>query len=116
MSHTKIISNSSGTHDVTYYDNDSLQSFTEKEIQKEKQTKDFAFSEYNLCLLLAIDRIQSAIRESNRCLEQEQEMFVGNPTHDIYEQINNIQRETWKLSQKLRELKDELFQKTKVGE
>ena len=77
----------------------------------EKQTKDFAFSEYNLRLLLAIDRIQSAIRESNRCLGQEQEIFVGNPTHDIYDQINNIQRETWKLSLKLRDLKGELLQK-----
>lgn len=75
---------------------------------------EYKISRTELSQLVSIDRIQSALHFSDRCLTSEQENFVGNPTHCIYEQISTVLRESWALLLTLLDLKHQLLEKSKL--
>lgn len=76
--------------------------------------EEYKFSQTELSQLVAIERIELALHFSDRCLSLEQEDFVGNPTHYIYERISTVLREHWDLLCTLSNLKRQLLDKSQL--
>lgn len=63
-------------------------------------------------MYLAIERIYFVNREAYRVMSENMEEFVGNPTHEVYEQILSVMEQMRKLFKTLKGLDE----KTRQGE
>lgn len=63
-------------------------------------------------MYLAIERIYFMNREAYRVMSENMEEFVGNPTHEVYEQILSVMEQMRKLFKMLKGLDE----KTRQGE
>ena len=58
----------------------------------------------NIDMYLAIERIYFMNREAYRVMSENMEEFVGNPTHEVYEQILSVREQMLKLFKTLKGL------------
>lgn len=63
----------------------------------------------NMCL--AIERITFANREAYRVMSENMEEFVGNPTHEVYEQILSVREQMCKLFKTLKERENAAYER-----
>ena len=64
----------------------------------------------NIDMYLAIERIYFMNREAYRVMSENMEEFVGNPTHEVYEQILSVREQMLKLFKTLKGLDEETRQ------
>lgn len=61
-------------------------------------------------MYLAIERIYFMNREAYRVMSENMEEFVGNPTHEVYEQILSVMEQMRKLFKTLKGLDEKTCQ------